>query len=44
MVIPEPFFAGAYFQPDFAATGRKKFAAQYFWFEAKLKQKKIIFK
>ena len=40
----EPFFVGAYFRPDFAAIGRKKFAARYFWFKAKLKQKKFIFK
>ena len=40
----EPFFEGAYFWPDFAAIGRKKFAARYFWFKAKLKQKKIILK
>ena len=44
IVISEPFFAGAYFRPDFAAIGRKKFAARYFWFKAKLKQKKFIFK
>ena len=31
IVISEPFFAGAYFRPDFAASGRKKFAARYFW-------------
>ena len=43
-VISEPFFYGAYFQPDFAAIGGKKFAARYFWFKAKLKQKKFIFK
>ena len=42
--ISEPFFAGAYFRTDFAAIGRKKFAARYFWFKAKLKQKKIILK
>ena len=34
------FFAGAYFRPDFAAIGREKFAARYFWFKAKRKQKK----
>ena len=28
----EPFFARAYFRPDFAAIGREKFAARYFWF------------
>jgi len=32
-----------YFRPDFAASRREKFAARYFWFEAKLKQKKFIF-
>jgi len=42
--IYEPFFAGAYFRPDFATIRRKKFAARYFWFKAKLKQKKFIFK
>ena len=42
-VISEPFFARAYFRPDFAAIRRKKFAARYFWFKAKLKQKKFIF-
>ena len=44
IVIPEPFFAGAYFRPDFASIRRKKFAARYFWFKAKLKQKKFIVK
>ena len=44
IVISEPFFTGAYFRPDFAAIGRKKFAPRYFWFKAKLKQKKFIFK
>jgi len=44
MVISEAFFGGAYFQPDFAAIRRKKFAARYFWSKAKLKQKKFIFK
>jgi len=44
IVISEPFFAGAYFRPNFAAIRRKKFAARYFWFKAKLKQKKFIFK
>ena len=43
-VISEPFFAGAYFRSYFAAIGRQKFAARYFWFKAKLKQKKLIFK
>ena len=33
IVISEPFFAGAYFRPDFAAIRRKKFAARYFWFK-----------
>ena len=37
------FFAGAYFRPDFAAIGREKFAARYFWFKAKRKQKKKSF-
>ena len=44
IVISEPFFAGAYFRPDFAAIGLKKFAARYFGFKTKLKQKKSIFK
>ena len=44
IVISEQFFAGAYFRPDFPAIRRKKSAAQYFWFKAKLKQKKFIFK
>ena len=35
-------FRGAYFRPNFAAIGRK-FAARYFWFKAKLEQKKFIF-
>ena len=43
IMISEPFFAGAYFRPDFAAIGRKKFEARYFWFKAKQKQKKLIF-
>ena len=30
MVISEPFFAGAYFRPDFATIERKKFASRYF--------------
>ena len=42
-MISEPFFARAYFRPDFAAIGREKFAARYFWFKAKLNQKKIVF-
>ena len=36
MVISEPFFARAYFRPDFAAIRRKKLAARYFWFKAQL--------
>ena len=44
IVISEPFFVGAYFWPDFAAIGRKKFAARYFRVKVKLKQKKFIFK
>ena len=44
IVISRPFFARACFRPDFAAITRKKFAARYFWFKAKLKQKKFIFK
>ena len=43
IVICEPFLTRAYFRPDFAAIRRKKFAARYFWFKAKLKQKKFIF-
>jgi len=43
IVISEPLFAGAYFRPDFAAIRWEKFAARYFWFKAKLKQKKFIF-
>ena len=42
-MISEPFLAGAYFRPDFIAIRRKTFAARYFWFKAKLKQKKFIF-
>ena len=30
IVISEPSFAGAYFRSDFAAIGRKMFAARYF--------------
>ena len=41
--ISDPFFVRAYFRPYFAAISRKKFAAQYFWFKAKLKQTKFIF-
>ena len=44
IVIFEPVFERAYFGTDFAAIRRNKFAAQYFWFKAKLKQKKFIFK
>ena len=44
IVISELFFAGAYFRPDFAAIGWNKFEPRYFWFKAKLKQKKLIFK
>ena len=44
IVISEPFFPGSYFRPDFAAIRWKKFGAWYFWFKAKLKQKKFIFK
>ena len=43
IVSSEPFFARAYFRPDFAAIRREKSAARYFWFKAKLKQKKFIF-
>ena len=39
--MSEPFFEGAYFRHDLAAMGRKKFAARYFWFKVKLKQKKF---
>ena len=42
IVISEPFFARAYFRPGFTAIRREKFAARYFWFKAKLKQKKFI--
>ena len=38
IVISKPFFARAYFRPDFAAIRRRKFAARYFWTKAKLKQ------
>ena len=44
IVSSDPFFARAYFRPDFAAIRREKFAARYFWFKARLKQKKITFK
>ena len=43
IVTSEMFFARAYFRPDFSAIRRKKFAARYFWFKARLKQKKFIF-
>ena len=42
IVISEPFFAGAYFRPEFAAVRRKKFATRYFWFKGEMKQKKFI--
>jgi len=42
-VISEQFFAGAYFRPDFAAVGWRKFAAQYFWFGAGLNRGKFVF-
>ena len=42
--ILELVFERAYFGTDFAAIRRNKFAARYFWFKAKLKQKKFIFK
>ena len=42
IVISEPFFAGAYFRPEFAAVRQKKFAARYFWFKEKMKKKKFI--
>ena len=41
IVISEPFFAGAYFRPEFAAVRRKKFAARYFCFKEKMKKKFI---
>ena len=44
IVIFESVFERAYFGTDFAASRRNKFAARYFWFKAKLKQKKFIFK
>ena len=44
IVISEPFFARASFQPDFAAIRQEKFVASYFWFKAKvLKETKFIF-
>ena len=43
-MIFEAVFERAYFGTDFAAIRRNKFAARYFWFKAKLKQKKFIFK
>ena len=42
IVIFEPVFERAYFGTDFAAIRRNKFTARYFWFKAKLKQKKFI--
>ena len=44
IVISELVFERAYFWTDYAAIRRNKFAARYFWFKAKLKQKKFIFK
>ena len=44
IVIFEPVFERAYFGTDFASIRRNKFAARYFWFKTKLKQKKFIFK
>ena len=44
IVIYKLFIVGAYFRPQFAAIRRKQFAARYFWFKAKLKQKKFVFK
>ena len=44
IVIFEPVFERAYFGTDFAAIRRNKFAARYSWFQANLKQKKLIFK
>ena len=44
IVIFEPVFERAYFGTDFAAISLNKFADQYLWFKAKLKQKKFIFK
>ena len=44
IVIFEPVFERAYFGTDFAAIGRNKFADRYFWFKAKLKRMKFIFK
>ena len=43
IVIFEPVFERAYFGTDFATIRRNKFAARYFWFKAKLKQKRFIF-
>ena len=43
IVISDSFFARGYFRPDFAAITQKMFAARYFWFKAKLKQKEFIF-
>ena len=43
-VIFEPVFERAYFGTDFATIRRNKFAARYFWFKAKLKQKKFTLK
>ena len=41
--ISERFVAGVYYRPDFAAIRRRKFAARYFGFKAKLKQKKSVY-
>ena len=44
IVIFEPVFERAYFGTDFATIRRNKFPARYFWYKAKLKQKKFILK
>ena len=44
IVIFKPVFERAYFGTDFVAIKSNKFATRYFWFKAKLKQKKYIFK
>ena len=44
IVIFKPVLERAYFWTNFAAMRRNKFAARYFLFKAKLKQKKFIFK
>ena len=43
-MIFEPVFERAYFATDFATIRRNKFPARYFWYKAKLKQKKFILK